>query len=261
MQNFPIILPDYPDKVFNELIFVEGGEFMIGDKVEVKLSNFWISKYQVTQDLYEAVMGKDKNLSRFKGARRPVENVSWLDAVQFCNKLSEMMGRAQVYDIQNVESEKFKQGIAIPDLTKNGICLPPEAAWEYAARGGKYHSPYRYAGSDYLEEVAWYDENSHIESKPVGLKLPNALGLYDMSGNVWEWCEDDYDSSFYETIKNNHENPINITHRSTENSSRVLHGGSWSSFAFDCRVSYRYGDHFDFRDGYFFGFRLFVRVS
>jgi formylglycine-generating enzyme required for sulfatase activity len=259
MNNIPIKFNgiDYN----NDLIFVQGGEFTLGDgsyddnpPTPVKVSDFYISKYLVTQDLYEAVMGKDKNPSRFKGARRLVERVSWLDAVQFCNKLSELMGRAQVYDIQDVE-----KGIAIPDLTKNGICLPPEAAWEYATRGGKSKSPYTYSGSDYLEEVGWYDENSHQEAKPVGLKLPNALGLYDMSGNVWEWCEDDCDSSFYETLKNNHENPINIEHREAKNSFRVLRGGSWDYFANDCRVSSRYYNRLDFRNNNL-GFRLFVRV-
>jgi formylglycine-generating enzyme required for sulfatase activity len=172
------------------------------------------------------------------------------------------MGRAQVYAIQDIESAKFKQGIVIPDLTKNGICLPPEAAWEYAARGGKSKSPYTYSGSDYLEEVGWYDENSHRETKPVGLKLPNALGLYDMSGNVWEWCEDDWDSAYYSTLKNNQENPINIERRGAENSTslRVVRGGSWYFNAHSCRVSFRLPNHLDYRD-LNPGFRLFVRVS
>jgi formylglycine-generating enzyme len=275
MNNIPIILNniDYD----NDLIYVKGGEFILGDGSDddnpatpVKVSDFWISKYLVTQDLYEAVIGE--NPSHFKGARRPVETVSWLDAVQFCNRLSELLGRAQVYDIQDIE-----KGIAIPDLSKNGICLPSEAAWEYAAKApqppkgeqnlisppsGESEGAWLYSGSDYLEEVGWYRENSHQETKPVGLKLPNALGLYDMSGNVYEWCEDDWGSSFYETLKNNSENPINIKHRGAKNSTsnRVVRGGSWLTYVYYCRVSDRFSDHFVNRF-FSFGFRVFVRVS
>jgi formylglycine-generating enzyme required for sulfatase activity len=256
MQNFPIILPNYPDKVFNEMIFVEGGSFMFGDgshnnnpPTSVKVSDFYISKYLVTQDLYEAVMGE--NLSYFKGAHRPVDQASWLHATQFCNELSKKMGKEQVYDIQDV-----KNGIVIPDLSKNGFSLPSEAVWEYTARGGKFNDPYKFSGSDYLKEVGWYGENSHQETKPVGLKLPNALGLYDMSGNVWEWCEDDIGGS-YTIFENNTNNPINNKYRRSEYKRRIIRGGSWSLVAVsNGLVSFRNFQDFDIQE-IKFGFRLF----
>ena len=118
--------------------------------------------------------------------------------------------------------------------------LPTEAEWEYAAQGGKYWEeyPFRYSGSDKLNEVGWYDENSHRETKPVGLKTLNLLGLHDMSGNVWEWCEDWFDDGFYEKCKKQGilENPCNRE----QGSDRVRRGGSYFSIAYYCRPTYRF---------------------
>ena len=151
----------------SEMIFVEGGTFRMGSEADdkeaydwekpahaVKLDSFYIAKYPVTQALWETVMGN--NPSDFKGANRPVENVSWGDIIQaFLPKLN-----------------KLTEGVRPKGLEYQ---LPTEAQWEYSARGGKYWNkyPFKYAGSDKLNEVAWYDENSHEETKPVGLKTPN----------------------------------------------------------------------------------------
>ncbi|MGA2642127.1 MAG: SUMF1/EgtB/PvdO family nonheme iron enzyme, partial [Spirochaetia bacterium] len=176
-----------------DMVLVNGGTFTMGSpqseqgrfdnevQHQVSVSSFHMGKFDVTQDLYQSVMGS--NPSQFTGdGNRPVERVSWYDAVEFCNKLSERDGLAKVYTINGTD--------VTADWSANGYRLPTEAEWEYAARGGQqgvseYHV---YAGSDNLDQVGWYKDNSGGTTHPVGQKAPNALGLYDMTGNVWQWC-------------------------------------------------------------------------
>ena len=203
-----------------EMVPVEGGTFTMGATAEqggdanvyekpahkVTLSSYAIGKYEVTQALWKAVMGN--NPSRFKGGDLPVENVSWNDCQEFLKKLNSLTG------------QQFR--------------LPTEAEWEFAARGGRKSRHYKYSGSKGLAEVAWYGVNSNSQTHPVGAKNPNELGIYDMSGNVWEWCNDwfgDYTSSAVT-------NPLGPTYGSL----RVYRGGSWRGIAGVCRVSNRYGD-------------------
>ncbi len=253
MDAIPITIND---QTYNRMRFVEGGKGQIGDGsrdnrpiTEIKVSDFYLSEYLVTQDLYEAVMGE--NPSRFQGARHPVEQVSWMEAVQFCNALSTQLGRRPVYEIEDAE-----KGWAFPDYAANGFRLPTEAEWEYAARGGRYQEPHKYAGSDYLHEVGWYNENSHDESKPVGLKLPNALGLYDLSGNVFEWCEDDWDNNLYEKLAGQQlPLPVDRDQRE-ENQVHPIRGGSWDFLDYNAAVAYRFDLNF-FNGSYSdVGFRL-----
>ena len=159
------------NKLINNMVYVSDGTFIMGGDESsdqtpthsVTLSSYYICKYEVTQALWRAVMGS--NPSKFKGDNLPVEQVSWNDCQTFINRLNNYTGR------------NFR--------------LPTEAEWEFAARGGNYSRHYKYSGSNNLDDVAWHGDNSD-RTHPVGTKRPNELGLYDMSGNVFEWCSDWY---------------------------------------------------------------------
>lgn len=239
-----------------EMVFVEGGTFQMGATSEqgsesdddekpvhnVTLSDFCIGKTEVTQALWQAVMGK--NPSKFKGDDRPVEKVSWYDCQNFVEKLNAMTGA------------NFR--------------LPTEAEWEYAARGGKQNKGYKYSGSDNLGSVAWYEANSSNKTNPVATKQPNELGLYDMSGNVLEWCLDSYDGVYYyNSPQVNPQGPDSGCNDYTDElkkygirirNFRVLRGGSWCDGPGDCRVSCRTFDG-PGRHVKLFGLRLLLPVS
>ncbi len=197
---------------------------------EVSLASFWMGQYPVTQRLWEAVMGT--NPSFFKGWDRPVEQVSWEDCQEFLKKLNEQTGK--IYR------------------------LPTEAEWEYAARGGQKSQGFTYSGSNKLKEVGWYSRNSHGETKVVGQKIPNELGIYDMSGNVWEWCEDWFSDKYYQEFVDGGlvENP-----KGPENgSSRVFRGGGWGNTPQSCRVACRSNWPPGYRRNYL-GFRLAMSLQ
>jgi len=228
------------------MVYVEGGTFAMGSNDggsdekpthQVTISSFYIGKIEVTQELWESVMGK--NPSNFKGDKRPVEKVSWYDAVEFCNKLSIKEGLRQAY---------FGVGSKIIcDFNSNGYRLPTEAEWEYAARGGNKSESYKYSGSNSIVNVGWYIDNSGSETHKVGTKLPNELGLYDMSGNVWEWCWDWY-GEYNSGSQTNPKGP-NV------GSIRVRRGSSWR---FDAVFYYVTSRHFYSPDSKYnaLGFRL-----
>ncbi len=200
----------------------------------VTLSDYYIGKFEVTQGLWEKVMGTNISQQRDKGdssqslngvgSDYPMYYVNWEEAQEFCMKLSQLTGRK--------------------------YALPTEAQWEYAARGGVKSKGYKYSGSNDIDNVAWYGQY-HSESKfstlPVGTKQANELGIYDMSGNVWEWCSDWYDSysSNAQTDPTGPETGF----------LRVVRGGSWFSYAGYCRVSYRHGSYPGTRFS-FSGFRV-----
>ena len=205
----------------------------------VTVNSFYIGKYEVTQAQYQEIMGS--NPSYYKGNNRPVEHVSWYDAVQFCNKLSAREGLEPCYTINGTD--------VTCDFTKNGYRLPTEAEWEYAARGGNQSQGYKYSGSNNPDEVAWYYDNSGSQTHDVVTKQANELGIYDMSGNVWEWCWDWYASDYYSNIlQDNPKGPDG-------GSGRVDRGGGWDGNARHARVAER-GSGIPSFSGSGLGFRL-----
>ena len=205
------------DGISIDMVRVEAGTFTMGATPEMKkpynyekpphsvtlTNDYYIGKYEVTQALWKAVMGN--NPSYFKGDNLPVEKVSWDDCQEFISKLNRITGKT------------FR--------------LPTEAEWEYAARGGNKSRGYQYSGSNNLSDVAWYFDNSRKKTHAVGTKQPNELGIYDMSGNVWEWCQDRYGEY-------NSSSLVNPT-GANSGSDRVYRGGGWCFSARFCRSSFR----------------------
>ncbi len=211
-----------------EMVYVTPGGFMMGSpssekgrkhnetRHEVYLSRgYYIGKYEVTQWQWEKAMGN--NPSKFKGANLPVDQVSWEDCQSFCKKIG------------------------------SGFRLPTEAEWEYAARGGNRSKGFTYSGSDNLDEVGWDDQNSGKKTHEAGQKKANELGIYDMSGNVWEWCSDWHGEYYGGEVTN----PAGTS----TGSIRVLRGGSCCSYVRHCRAANRDYDLPSLANSYY-GFRL-----
>ncbi|WP_179952698.1 formylglycine-generating enzyme family protein [Cohnella abietis] len=198
------------------MVKIPGGEIELRDdrtkrKWVSVIKPFQLAQYPVTMELYYAITNKSQ-LALGENNKQPVVNISWNEAVIFCNLLSEKAGFKECYSFSN-------QGETICDWEANGYRLPSEAEWQYASKAGT--TGYRYGE---LDQIAWYEENSEGHIHDVGGKLPNAWGLYDMLGNVWEWCWDLYDQEVY-------------------GSYRIFRGGSWAEEARGCGATCRRRSH------------------
>ena len=234
--------------IFKDMVIVNGGKYTPSFfNEEREVCNLEVCKYQTTQDMWMEVM--ENNPSEFKGGRRPVENVSWWDALEFCNKLSEKYGLKPVYDLSLKEKSVLRihqsnDKIEYPNVADfrktEGFRLPTELEWEWFARGGEIAMQdgtfdFIYSGSNDIYEVSWYGINSGRKTHDVGIKKPNQLGIYDCSGNVYEWCYDTINSGYI-----SEKTPY--IYDDTE-SNRRLKGGSWyDNNDSNCRIFKRNDD-------------------
>lgn len=255
--NYTISIP-----IPENFVFVQGGTFSRQNEdgsypnppVMVTLSSFYIDKYEVTQTEFQAVMGF--NPSNFSGnPNRPVEQVRWTNAIEYCNRRSMQEGLTPCYSYGSygTDPDNWPEDWVIGDnsiscnWSANGYRLPTEMEWMFAAKGGNQSQGYTYSGSNDIYAVAWYNGNSGFTTHTVGTKAPNELGTFDMSGNVWEWCWDIYGS--YPT--GSQTNPTGPT----SGSHRVGRGGAFHIDADYCTVSYRNFSSATVSYGYI-GFRI-----
>jgi sulfatase modifying factor 1 len=243
------------ETIFPDMVLVEAGSFEMGaadgrpkeqpvHTVEISRP-FYISRYMVTFDEYERFLAYAGGTGvtwpddlGFGRGQRPVFWIKWFDAAAYCNWLSENAGLAPCYS--------GTRKIVKWDTTADGYRLPTEAEWEYAARGGLLSQGYLYAGGNDPDEVGWYGANSGNQTHPVGLKKPNELGLYDMSGNIWEWCWDWYRPDYYaESPPRDPLGPDSARQMqgvAPINAEKVRRGGDWGELAEHLRVSARSAD-------------------
>jgi formylglycine-generating enzyme required for sulfatase activity len=259
-----------------KMVAVPGGTFKMGDVLgtgdreeypvrEVKLDGFYMQATEVSFGQYDRFFAetwhfRPEDYAWGRGDTLPVMGVSWYDAVLFCNWLSLKEGLEPCYTIDKLKPDT--RNLAIMDVDKwtvtcnwqaNGYRLPTEAEWEYAARGGAQSSLYPGAGSYLVDSVAWYSRNAEYRTRKMGTKRPNSLGLYDMTGNVAEWCWDWFASTYNPADTQNPTGPEG-------GRTRVVRGGSWMDEPNQLRVSYRSGRVPVERNMRHVGFRLVRRM-
>jgi formylglycine-generating enzyme required for sulfatase activity len=228
-----------------EMVFVEGGTYFMGNDYsssldekpehKVTLSDFYISKYEVTFDMFDnfcnATGYPKPDDGGYGRGKRPVINVSWLGAVKYCNWLSTRFGYDRVYELK-IDSN----GTTVEKINwdANGYRLPTEAEWEYVAKGGSKSQGFSFPGSNDPTKVAWFSENSDDKPHPVGTLKPNELGIYDLSGNAWEWCNDYYSKDYYKN------SPTNDPKGPTKGDNKVYRGGNFKTTRENLRITSRY---------------------
>jgi len=230
------VVTDYTGTGVGTLKAVQGGTFTKGT-ANMTVSSFRMSQHEVTGDQYAAVMGVSDPSHFASVLNNPVELVTWYDAIEFCNKLSSNEGLTPVYTISGrspATGYPIITAAVSVDWSANGYRLPTETEWQFAARGGNSSNNYTYAGSNTINSVAWYSTNSGSTTHTVGGKTANELELYDMSGNVWEWCWDFY-GSYPGTAQTDYRGEAS-------GSSRVCRGGSWGVDESFCTTAYRLGN-------------------
>jgi len=247
----------FTTKIGIEMVRIPAGAFVMGsgegedDETpphEVRLDAFLMDTCEVTQVSYQALMGRNPSKASDGGAMRPVEQVDWLAAVTYCNMRSIREGLAPCYNLETLAC----------DFTGDGYRLPTEAEWEYACRAGSMAAYAFGPNTSRLGDYAWFSDNASKTTHAVGQKRPNAWGLYDMHGNVAEWCHDVYDKTAYDRhAEHNPRGPA-------EGDERVLRGGSWRTSADACRASARASETPRFADACFgsdaYGFRCVRRA-
>jgi formylglycine-generating enzyme required for sulfatase activity len=248
---------DVPSEIRTEsgvvMVQLPGGRFTMGDENEqdatphkVYVSAFYIDKYLVTQEQYEGLMGE--NPSRWEASNNPVEQVRWSDAVRYCNARSRAEGLEPCYDLETWQC----------NFDADGCRLPTEAEWEYACRAGTRTAYFFGDDPSKLKDYAWFEDNAGGQPRPVGQKPPNPWGLYDMHGNVWEWCNDFYKVDYYQ------ESPQENPKGPKTGDNKVVRGGAWKFSARSCRSGYRYNEDPGYVDvcfGYdIYGFRCVRNV-
>ncbi len=237
------------------MVLIPGGQFIMGSEGQldagpphpVTISPFYMDRHEVTQEFYERLMGK--NPARRKGPKNPVERVRWTDTLKFCNARSAEEGLTPCYNLETWAC----------DFSAEGYRLPTEAEWEYACRAGSPGDYYFEGGADRLDAHAWFRENAGRKHHPVGQKEPNPFGLYDMAGNVREWCNDWYTVDAYSP------QPAVDPHGPASGEKTVLRGGAFSGSAETCTSWNRYCDEPGFTDACVasddYGFRCVKRAA
>jgi sulfatase modifying factor 1 len=245
----PVSAPEEIEPIVPEMVLVEAGSFQMGSTNgrsneqpvhAVHITRpFYMAKYAVTFEEYDRfcddTIGIRRPRDNWGRGTRPVAGVDWYDTVKYCNWLSEKEGLTPCYNV--------KGRLTQCDFSADGYRLPTEAEWEYAARGGHKSQGYIYAGSDNVDDVGWYEGNSGKQTHPVGQKQPNELGLYDMSGNMWEWCWDWYGEDYYASSPaSDPTGPSSGTGPHISDAERARRSGSYREKAIYLRVAYRSAD-------------------